>query len=169
MLEIFTDGSCIRNPGGDGGWGVVAVRDGQMVAELYGPDPTTTSNRAEMTAIIQALLWLPPSASATIVSDSKLCVNILSGRWRAKANLDLIDEARELIQERQIKFRWVRGHAGNRWNEYADLLAAQGMIKCKSKKPKRHVRKVTNNADLRRRAEQDGLCFEDRLPPWLVP
>ena len=165
MLEIFTDGACIRNPGGDGGWGVVVVRDGRMVTEFCGPDPKTTSNRAEMTAIIQALLWLPPGASATIVSDSKLCVNILSGRWRAKKNLDLISEARELIQERRIKFRWIRGHAGNKWNERADALATQGM----GRKPQQPKRKAATNADLRARAARDGLCFEDRLPPWLVP
>ena len=90
MLEIFTDGACIRNPGGDGGWGFVAVRDGKKVAEFCGPDPETTSNRAELNGIIQALLWLPPGASAIIVSDSQYAVKTLSGKYRAKKNLDLI-------------------------------------------------------------------------------
>ena len=83
----------------------------------------------EITAIIRALLWIPPGTSATIVSDSRLAVKILSGDWGAKANLGLIEEARALVQERQITLRWVRGHAGDRWNERADALAAQGMAK----------------------------------------
>ena len=93
----------------EAGWGFVAVRDGQKIAEFCGPDPKTTSNRAELKAVIKALLWLAPGNSATIVTDSQLSVKILSGTWCAKKNLDLIDEARALMQERQIKFRWVRG------------------------------------------------------------
>ena len=171
-LEVFTDGACIRNPGGDGGWGFVAVQDGKKIAEFCGPDPKTTSNRAELKAIIRALLWLPPGTPATIVTDSQLSIKILSGTWRAKKNLDLIEEARALMQQRRIKFRWVRGHAGNRWNEHADALATEGMGKASRKKiekPKRHARKGENNADLRRRAEQDGLSFDDSLPAHLIP
>ena len=171
-LEIFTDGACWPNPGGDGGWGFVVVRDGHMVAEFCGPDPKTTNNRAELKAIVRALLWLAPGSSATIVTDSQLAVKILSGTWRAKANLDLVKEARQLMQERYITFRWVRGHAGNQWNERADCLATRGMAEAKRervKKPRRPRLKVPDNADLRRRAEQDGLCFEDTLPDHLIP
>ncbi len=168
-LEIFTDGSCIRNPGGDGGWGFVAVRGGRKIAEFCGPDPKTTSNRAELKAIIRALLWLPRGTLATIVSDSQYAVKVLSGKYRAKKNLDLIEETQALMQERQIKLRWVRGHNGNRWNERADALAAKGMAK--GKKARQPKRKATTqgNADLRARAARDGFCYEDRLPSWLVP
>ena len=106
------------------------VRDGRKITEFCGPDPKTTNNRAELKAIIRALLWLPPGASATIVSDSQLSVKILSGTWRAKKNLDLIDEARDLMQERRITFRWVRGHNGNKWNERADTLATRRLPGC---------------------------------------
>ncbi len=174
-LEIFTDGAIIRNPGGDGGWACVAVRNGKKIAEFCGPDPKTTSNRAELTAVIRALLWLAPGSSATIVSDSQYVVKVLSGEYRAKANLDLIEEAWALMQERKIKFRWVRGHAGNRWNERADALAAQGMGKASRKNRKKYERPAKrqtirrSHADLRRQAEQDGMAFEDSLPRWLIP
>ena len=174
-LEIFTDGSCSRNPGGDGGWAFVVVREGQKIAEFCGPDPKTTSNRAELKAIIRALIWLAPGVSATIVSDSEYAVKVLSGEYRAKANLDLIEEARALIQDRQIKFRWVRGHAGHRWNERADALAAQGMGQASRKKRQKHKMPAKRhaagraNADLRRRAEQDGIPFDDSLPAHLIP
>ncbi len=95
-LDIYTDGACIPNPG-RGGWGFVAVQDGCNIKEHFGGEPRTTNNRMEITAIIRALLWIPPGMSATIVSDSRLAVKILSGNWRAKANLDLIEEARALI------------------------------------------------------------------------
>ena len=174
-LEIYTDGSCSRNPGGDGGWAFVAVREGQKIAEFCGPDPKTTSNRAELKAIVRALLWLSPDASATIVSDSEYAVKVLLGKYRAKANLDLIEEAWGLMQERQIKFRWVRGHAGHRWNERADSLAAQGMGKISRKKRKKHKRLAKRRAalrphvDLRKRAEQDRIPFDDSLPAHLIP
>ena len=174
-LEIFTDGACIRNPGGDGGWAFVAVRAGKKIAEFCGPDPKTTSNRAELKAIIRALLWLAPGSPATIVTDSLLTVKILSGVWRAKANLDLIEEARALMQERQIKFRWVRGHAGTRWNERADALATRGMGEASQKKRKKYKRPAKRqaarraHADLRRRAAQDGIPYRDSLPRWLIP
>ena len=170
MLEIFTDGSCSPNPG-RGGWAFVVIQDGRCIKERFGGEPDTTNNRMEITAIIQALFGLPPGTTATIVSDSKLCVEILSGRWRAKANRDLIDEARELMRERRIKFRWVRGHNGNRWNERADALAARGMGCPKRRRGKISSRKpkTPNNGDLRARAKRDGLSFGDTLPPWLVP
>ena len=174
-LEIFTDGACWPNPGGDGGWGFVVVRDGHMVAEFCGPDPKTTSNRAELKAVIRALLWLAPRSSATIVSDSQYAVKVLSGEYRAKANLDLIEEARALMRERLIKFRWVRGHAGNRWNERADALATRGMGKASQKKRKKYKRPAKRqaarraHADLRRRAAQDGIPYRDSLPRGLIP
>ena len=171
-MEVFTDGCCSRNPGGDGGWAFVAVQDGCMVAEFCGSDPETTSNRAELKAIIQALLWLPPDASAVIVSDSKLCVEILSGNWHAKSNLDLVEEARALIRERRIGFQWVRAHAGQKWNERADALAAQGQAKANQKKRKRprgNRSETPALADLRKRAELDGIPFDDTLPDHLIP
>ena len=152
------------------------MRDGKKIAEFCGPDPKTTSNRAELKAIIRALLWLAPSASATVVSDSQYAVKVLSGAYRAKANLDLIEEARALMRERQIKLQWVRGHAGNRWNERADALAAQGMgnvnrkkVLKKTKRPGTQQATRPAHADLRRRAEQDGIPFDDSLPKHLIP
>ena len=127
-MEIFTDGACIPNPG-PGGWGFVAVRDGRSIKECSGGERGTTNNRMEITAIIQGLLSIPPGTMATIVSDSQHAINVISGAWRAKANRALVKEAQDLMQERRIEFRWTRGHAGDRWNEHADALAARGMAK----------------------------------------
>ena len=125
-LEIFTDGGCSPNPG-RGGWGFVAVQDGRSIKECYGGERDTTNNRMEITGIIKALLWLPPDAAATIVADSKLYVEVLSGNFHAKSNLDLVERAQALVHERRVQFRWTRAHCGERWNERADALATQGM------------------------------------------
>ena len=96
------------------------MQDGRSIKVRYGGERDTTSNRMEPGGVIRGLLWLPPGASATVVSDSKLVVEILSGNWRAKSNLDLVEEAWTLMQERRVEFRWTRSHAGGRWNKRAD-------------------------------------------------
>ncbi len=173
-MEIFTDGGCSPNPG-RGGWAFVVVQDGQSIGENFGGEPRTTNNRMEITAIIHGLLSIPPGAAATIVSDSQLAINIISGSWRAKANRALVKEAQALVGERHITFRWVRGHAGDRWNERADALAAQGIGKVSRENRKKHKRpgkrRVTSRHcdDLRLQAERDRIPFDDSLPVHLIP
>ncbi len=133
---IFTDGSCEPNPG-PGGWGMVHVRDGQIVSERCGHDPDTTNNRMEMTAIISALESLAEDSDETIWTDSDLCVKTLTvwaagweqRGWKRKAgpiaNLDLVQHAWAMVQQRpRVSLRWLKAHAGSRWNEYADALAS---------------------------------------------
>ena len=121
-MEVFTDGSASPNPG-PAGWAFAAIEDGTVIEEQSGGEPRATNNAMEFAAIVRALRWLPPGVPAVIVSDSKLAVEVLSGNWRPKANLDLIKEARALMQGRQVKFRWIRSHSGDYWNEYVDGLA----------------------------------------------
>lgn len=132
---VFTDGSCLGNPG-PGGWGAVHVRDGEILAERYGSDPQTTNNRMEFTAMIEGLRLLDPSEEALVFSDSMLVVNTLTkwaagwerANWKRKtgevANLDLVREAYALAKERPLaRISWIRAHDGSLWNEYADALA----------------------------------------------
>ncbi|MEK7485402.1 MAG: RNase H family protein, partial [Planctomycetota bacterium] len=78
--EIYTDGACINNPGGPGGWGAVLVEDGQQ-KELSGGVPSTTNNRMEITAVIKGLEHTPPGASVTVCSDSQYVVNTMTKSW----------------------------------------------------------------------------------------
>ena len=132
---VFTDGACTGNPG-PGGWGVVWVRDNEVVAQDYGHAERTTNNRMELQALIAAYRMLPDDASVTIWSDSNLCVKTLNEwaagwekrGWRRKTgpveNLDLVKEAYSLSRDRSdITLRWIKAHNGSRWNEYADALA----------------------------------------------
>jgi ribonuclease HI len=132
---VFTDGSAIPNPG-PGGWGAVYVVDGEVVAQRHGHDPDTTNNRMELTAIIEGIGLVPEGRPAVLHTDSRLAVDTLTRwaagwerrGWRRKSgpveNLDLVKQAYGLVRARpEIDVRWVKAHAGNRWNEYADSLA----------------------------------------------
>lgn len=132
---VFTDGSCSGNPG-PGGWGVVYVIDGKILAESHGSDPATTNNRMELRAMIEGLKMLGPDEAMDVYSDSQLVVNTLTkwaagwarNGWRRRdgevKNLELVREAYELAQERpKARIQWIRAHDGSRWNEYADALA----------------------------------------------
>jgi len=132
---VFTDGSSSGNPG-PGGWGVVHVRDGTIVAQRHGSEPDTTNNRMELRAIIEGLEMLSPADAVDIYSDSRLVVDTLTkwaAGWEARGwqrkggevkNLALVQRAYALANEHpRAKIQWIRAHDGSRWNEYADALA----------------------------------------------
>lgn len=132
---VFTDGSAIPNPG-PGGWGAVWVEDGEVIGQDHGHDPDTTNNRMELTAIIRGIELVPAGRPVTVHTDSRLAVDTLTQwaagwerrGWKRKTgpikNLDLVKQAWALVQARpEVELQWVKAHAGNRWNEYADSLA----------------------------------------------
>jgi ribonuclease HI len=133
---VFTDGSCDPNPG-RGGWGWVWVEDGEILDKGHGRDPSTTNNRMELQALIEAFKTLPGDRELTAYSDSQLCVNTINvwargweeRGWKRKGgpikNLELVQELYALAQAKpRIVLQWIRAHEGTRWNEYADALAA---------------------------------------------
>lgn len=133
---VFTDGGCVPNPG-EGGWGVVHVADGQVLAQLHGRAPDTTNNRMELTALIEGVRLLPTDSEVTVFTDSQLCVSTINDwaagwerrGWKRKTgaikNLELVQELYALKGERPgVTLAWVKAHSGNRWNEYADSLAS---------------------------------------------
>ena len=132
---IYTDGSAVPNPGA-GGWAAVWIDGEHIVREASGREPETTNNRMELQALIAAFSMAPAGAALEVVSDSQLCVNTITkwapawrrAGWRKKkgaiANLDLVKQLLALYEAHpECTLRWTRGHAGNRWNEYADRLA----------------------------------------------
>lgn len=132
---VFSDGSCEGNPG-PGGWGVVWVEDGRIVAEKHGSDPDTTNNRMELQALIEGTRLVPEGRGATLYTDSRLCsqtINEWAAGWKARgwkrktgpiANLDLVRELYGIIESRpELEIEWIKAHVGYRWNEYADALS----------------------------------------------
>jgi ribonuclease HI len=125
-MIIYTDGSCSSNPNGVGAWSYVVLdsKKKEIIKSRVGRDYVTTSNRMELTGILEALKDFKDIDC--IISDSKYAVNCISGKWKAKVNLDLINEAKGLLKNRDI-LRWVKGHSGIEGNEIADALCNEEM------------------------------------------
>lgn len=131
---IFTDGGSEPNPG-RGGWGAVKVVDNEIVEERHGREERTTNNRMELRALIEAYRMLGEDEEMPVYSDSQYCVKLVNEwaagwekrGWKRKTgpieNLDLVQELYALAEAHpKATLTWIRGHAGSRWNEYADAL-----------------------------------------------
>jgi ribonuclease HI len=137
-VEIFTDGACSGNPG-PGGWGAILI-SGAHRKEISGGEAVTTNNRMELMAAISALEALKRPSLVDLHSDSEYLRNGITAwihgwkqrGWRTAArkpvkNAELwrrLDEARN---RHEVRWHWVRGHAGHTENERADELAREGM------------------------------------------
>ncbi|MGE0230327.1 MAG: ribonuclease HI [Flavobacteriaceae bacterium] len=137
-VEIFTDGACSGNPG-PGGWGAV-LRYGKHEKELSGGEALTTNNRMEMRAAIEALSALKRPSVVELHTDSAYLRNgILEWihawkrrQWRTAdkkpvKNVDLWQALDAAMARHEVRWHWVKGHAGHPENERADALARAGM------------------------------------------
>ncbi len=141
MAELFayTDGACSGNPG-PGGWGaVLEARDGATLVksrELSGGEAETTNNRMEMMAAIDALETLERPSTITVVTDSTYLKDGITGwihawkrnGWKTSSrkpvkNTDLWQRLDAAQARHQVKWEWIKGHAGHEQNERADRLA----------------------------------------------
>jgi ribonuclease HI len=135
MIEIYTDGACLGNPG-PGGWAAVMVEGGSRQT-VQGGEAQTTNNRMEILAVIKGLEAIPESGEATVFSDSQYVINTMTRNWKRKANLDLWERLDAEAGKHRVKWRWVRGHVGHPLNEMADKLAVQEAKKHGKRKPSR--------------------------------
>jgi ribonuclease HI len=123
----YTDGACLGNPSGPGGWAAVVFR-GSEGWQLFGHLSSTSNNRAEALGILAALEWVPAGSTLRLHSDSELTVRQLQGRYKIKANTDIWELIQRTRGEKNIQLipEWVRGHAGDPLNEQADRLSKLG-------------------------------------------
>lgn len=136
MIIVSTDGSCLRNPGGAIGWAWVN-HEGPKAS---GSAAVGTNQIAELRAVLEAILAHSGDQPLLIESDSQYAIKCASEwlpgwkrkNWRTAAgaevkNLELIQRLDKAISEREgpVRFRWVRGHVGNYFNEMADTLAGE--------------------------------------------
>jgi len=138
-VELFTDGACLGNPG-PGGWGAL-LRMGTRERELSGGEVRTTNNRMELMAAIAGLEALKRPCAVALTTDSqyvKRGVEEWMARWRANGwrtsdrkpvkNQDLWERLSAAIAAHEVRWHWVKGHAGHAENERVDVLARDAAI-----------------------------------------
>ena len=134
MIKIYTDGSCLKNPG-NGGWAAIINDDGD-IKRLSGSEKNTTNNRMELMAPINALKGIDPNKEIEIYTDSQYVklgitewINTwLKNNWKTSKkedvkNKDLWVELYNLNKFLNVNWNWVKAHAGNPMNEEVDLMA----------------------------------------------
>lgn len=134
-IVIFTDGSCLGNPG-RGGWGAI-LRYGAKEEEISGGFALTTNNRMEIMAALASLERLTESCQVSLYTDSQYLHNAVEKKWLAGwlrngwktadkkpvKNKDLWQRLSAQLQRHNVIFHWIRGHNGNSENERCDQLA----------------------------------------------
>ena len=134
MIKIYTDGSCLKNPG-NGGWAAIIFMNGKKIS-IKGNKKNTTNNQMELMAAIEALKKIPTEQEVQIYTDSKYVkmgitewINKWSqNNWKTSSkqkvkNLELWLKLNEISKKHKIKWFWVKGHAGDSINEQVDALA----------------------------------------------
>ena len=137
---IHTDGACKGNPG-PGGWGAVLQAGGGHEKELWGGEANTTNNRMELTAAIMALEALKRPCKVELHTDSKYVMQGITEwmrGWKARGwitadkkpvkNADLWQRLDAARARHDVKWRWVKGHAGDPDNERVDRLARDAAL-----------------------------------------
>ncbi len=137
IVRIHTDGACKGNPG-RGGWGAL-LQFGDHERELFGGEAHTTNNRMELTAVIRALEALKRRCSVEVYTDSEYVKNGITAwlpAWKRRGwktadgkpvkNVDLWQALEAAAAAHDVRWHWVRGHAGHEENERADALANRG-------------------------------------------
>lgn len=119
-VQLYTDGSCLGNPGA-GGYAAV-LQFGKHEKVLTGGAAHSTNNRMELQAVIAGLDALNQPCQVTVVTDSQYVAAILSS-GNAKANLDLVQQVRSLAARHTVAVEVVAGHSGHPLNERCDGLA----------------------------------------------
>jgi len=134
MIKIYTDGSCLENPG-NGGWAAIINNNGD-IKRINGSEKNTTNNRMELMAPINALKSISSDNEINVYTDSqyvKLGItewinNWVKNNWQTSKkenvkNKDLWIELYNLNKSLNVKWNWVKAHAGDPLNEEVDLLA----------------------------------------------
>ena len=128
-IHVWTDGACTGNPG-PAGLGVVIVDGAERkeISEYLGPG---TNNIAELTAILRGLQSVTDKARPVVVySDSQYSIGLLTQAWKAKANVELVEQLRALCREfADLRFVKVAGHSGIPLNERTDQLARDAVVR----------------------------------------
>jgi len=132
---IYTDGACLGNPG-PGGWAALIIDKNELTNKKVGSEISTTNNRMELTAVIEALKIIPSKSTLAVYTDSKYVINGIEiwivnwkkSNWKGSnrkevKNKDLWIQLDNLSQNLNINWNWVKGHSGDVNNDEVDQLA----------------------------------------------
>ena len=138
-FKIYTDGACSGNPG-PGGWGAVIFDNDNNQTNISGKEKNTTNNRMEILAAIMALKKIKSNSQITIYTDSTYVKNGITewmfnwkkNDWKTASkkpvkNKDLWIKLDKLCEKNKVSWRWVKGHATNKYNNLADQLATSAI------------------------------------------
>ena len=136
MIKIYTDGSCLENPG-NGGWAAIIIDDGKKT-QIKGSKKNTTNNQMELLAPIEALKKIPKGSEVQIFTDSKYVKSGITEwihNWKKNGwktankqkvkNKDLWVELDLLSNDFDIKWNWVKAHSNDMLNNEVDLIARE--------------------------------------------
>ena len=136
MIKIYTDGSCLENPG-NGGWAAIIIKNGQKT-KIKGSKKNTTNNQMELLAPIEALKKIPKGSKVQIFTDSNYVksgitewiYNWKKNGWKTAnkqevKNKDLWTELDILANEFEISWNWVKAHSTDELNNEVDLIAKE--------------------------------------------
>ena len=134
MIKIYTDGSCLGNPG-KGGWAAIIINDGKKT-KIKGSKKNTTNNQMELIAPIMALKKIKKKSEIIIFTDSKYVKDGITdwikkwkvNNWKSSnkkpvKNKDLWIKLDSACQKHKVTWKWVKAHAGNKYNNLVDELA----------------------------------------------
>jgi ribonuclease HI len=135
MPRIYSDGSCLKNPGGASGWSFCVTDDSGEFPELIdsGGEISSTNNRMEMMAVIKALEAVTSEVPYRIYTDSQLVLRCATGQWQRKANLDLWVAYDAAAVGKTLDWKWVKAHSGDPYNEMVDTLARAEAYRIRAK------------------------------------
>ncbi len=134
---LYTDGACSGNPGPGGYCAILTF--GQHKKIISGSEKETTNNRMELRAVIEGLKALTRSCEVTVVSDSKYVCDAINKGWliswknkswkkadgKAVLNPELWKMLDEQLNQHNVEFEWIKGHAGHPYNEECDRIAVE--------------------------------------------
>ncbi len=136
MIKIYTDGSCLENPG-NGGWAAIIINDGKKT-KIKGSKKNTTNNQMELLAPIEALKKIPKGSEVQIFTDSKYVKSGITEwihNWKKNGwktankqpvkNKELWEELGVLANEFEISWNWVKAHSTDKLNNEVDLIARE--------------------------------------------
>jgi len=136
MIKIYTDGSCLGNPG-NGGWAAIIIDDNKII-RINGSKKNTTNNQMELLAPIKALKKIPKGSNVQIFTDSKYVKSGITEwihNWKKNGwktankqpvkNKELWTELDFMTSEFEIKWSWVKGHSIDKLNNEVDLIARE--------------------------------------------